>query len=100
TNGNTAIDLVALATGGETSWDVSAEMSCAPEVNRAAGSFASNRDTVLLSATGTTSRSSVTSRGVSIILLAMVACALPPLKGRTPVSTSYSTQPNEKKSVR
>ena len=70
-------------------------MSCAPEVKRSAGSFASNRDTVLLSDTGTPSRSSVTSRGVSIIRLAIVACALPPCKGRMPVSISYSTQPSE-----
>ena len=71
----------------------SASANCAAVANRSAGSFESAVRTAASTWGGTVFRCSMSERGSSVITRAMIACAVGPVNGGSPVSISYSTQP-------
>jgi len=72
----------------------SASENCAAVPNRSAGSLESAVTTAASTCGGTVLRCSVIERGSSVITRAMMACAVGPVNGGSPVSISYSTQPS------
>jgi hypothetical protein len=66
----------------------SASSNAAAVAKRSAGSFSSARITTPSSCGGMVCRWSVSERGCSVITRAMIACAVGPMNGGSPVSIS------------
>ena len=66
----------------------SASANSAALANRSAGSFSSAVRTASSTASGTRSRCRWSDAGFSVITLAMIACAVLPVNGGSPVSIS------------
>ena len=73
----------------------SASLNALAEANRSAGSFASPHSTAIATLGGTVGRSARTDCGSVVISFAMIACAVAPVCGGSPVSISYVTAPSE-----
>jgi hypothetical protein len=108
-NGMTAMDFSRTTAAG---WGVAArerdvvgearsvDATCAPVAYRSAGDLSRSRATSASTSAETSSRDDVTGGGVCTNRLAIVACALAPMNATSPVSISYSTQPNANRSLR
>jgi hypothetical protein len=73
----------------------SAALTSAIEANRSAARFARHRSRTAATASGTSTRG-----GSSRITALMTSTAEPPVNGRRPLTSSYSTTPKEKMSER
>ena len=73
---------------------LSASLNSAAVANRSAGSFESAVRTAASTCGGIVFRWIVSERGSSVITRAMIACAVGPVNGGSPVSISYVTHPS------
>ena len=79
---------------------LNARLNSAPDWNLRAGSFSSAFSTTRPMTAGTVAWNDLSSAGASWTILYMIVVTVSPANGRSPVSISYSTAPNEKRSLR